>query len=592
MQNSGHKENNLEKVFFHFVLILAGSVIFSVFYQPYWNAATSLSHTIFELFCVMVALFAFLVIWYLYDKSTTTNYLLGFGFLSVAILDIFHTSTYPGLMIRDFNLAMNLSLFFWLLGRLTEASVILGASYLLIQGNHKPQKWISLVAFGGLPLVFGYFIYKIEYVPILFIEGTGLTLLKITSEWVIIFILLWALVRFWLIDTLKNSNMIMSLLFAIVAEGCFVFFDATTSFTVVLGHVLKIIHYYYLFLAIVIGTILKPYKDLERSKEHFYTIFNSSPVMMAITKENRILEANQAWHSITSYDNHELIGSSLQKYIKPMTEKRLASGNKIHLKTKRGELLTVLLSEQVLQLDSSSKLIVLFDITERERYEEELKRLDALNLSGQIAAGIGHEIRNPLTTVRGFMQLFKSKGEFNSYRDQVDLVISEVDRANGIITDFLSVAKPTASKLENVVLNDVILSLKPLIEVQAYKEDIEISIELGPPKKVPINVNEIKQVILNLANNGIQAMDKGKTLKLKTFLQEDCYVLSIIDEGVGIPNDLRSKIGTPFFTTKEHGVGLGLSISYKIIENHGANINFITNSKEGTTFNIFFPLAE
>jgi len=229
------------------------------------------------------------------------------------------------------------------------------------------------------------------------------------------------------------------------------------------------------------------------------------------------------------------------------------------------------------------------DITSRKISEQEFARIDRLSLVGQLAAGIGHEIRNPMTTVRGYLQLLGSKPLYAAQKSTFDLMISELDRANSIITEFLSLAQLRQTELKSQNLNDILNNLYPLLESDAYNQNKHIRFILGEIPDLELNGKEISQLVLNFTRNGLEAMLEGGCLTLKSYLQDGMVVLAIEDEGCGIPPENIRKVGTPFFTTKDYGTGLGLAICYKIAESHNAKIH-IDSSSSGTTFFIFFPI--
>ncbi|MDP4159322.1 MAG: PAS domain S-box protein [Bacillota bacterium] len=227
------------------------------------------------------------------------------------------------------------------------------------------------------------------------------------------------------------------------------------------------------------------------------------------------------------------------------------------------------------------------DISERRMFEREMARLDRLNLVGQMAAGIGHEIRNPMTTVRGFLQLLGDKGEFAQSKSYFELMIEELDRANSIITEFLSLAKNKVVDLKPWSLNTLIENIYPLIQADAMVTDKEVILDLQEIDVLLLDEKEIRQLILNLVRNGLEAMSEGGKLTIGTLMDGEETVLTVRDEGDGMrPEDLE-KIGTPFFTTKENGTGLGLATCYSISARHNAEIK-IDTGPSGTTFFVRF----
>lgn len=244
-----------------------------------------------------------------------------------------------------------------------------------------------------------------------------------------------------------------------------------------------------------------------------------------------------------------------------------------------------------------SRLVIktLYDITERKKAEQEVSRLqikmthlERLNLVGQMAAGIAHEIRNPMTTVRGYLQLLGNRLEYQEQRSTFELMIEELDRANMIITDFLSIAKNSTGERYNQNINQVMRHLYPLLEADTYSQNKKIVFEEGEIPDILINPEEISQLILNLCRNGVEAMEVGGTITIRTYVEDAHVVFSVADEGGGIHSEYLDKLGTPFFTTKESGTGLGLSTCYNIADRHNARID-IESSANGTTFFVRFP---
>lgn len=229
------------------------------------------------------------------------------------------------------------------------------------------------------------------------------------------------------------------------------------------------------------------------------------------------------------------------------------------------------------------------DITSRKTAEEEIARLDRLNLVGQMAAGIGHEIRNPLTIVRGYLQILGAKPQNEAQKSIFNIMISELDRANFIISEFLSLVKTNKTEVQLQNLNDILDQLYPLLEADTFTQNKQIEYIPGNIPDLEINKKEISQLVLNLTRNGLEAMKTRGRLTIKTYVENDKVTLAIEDEGCGISVKDLEKLGTPFFTTKENGTGLGLATSYKIAQSHNAKIEIDTGPK-GTKFLISFPI--
>ncbi|HEY8909119.1 MAG TPA: ATP-binding protein [Desulfosporosinus sp.] len=262
---------------------------------------------------------------------------------------------------------------------------------------------------------------------------------------------------------------------------------------------------------------------------------------------------------------------------------------------KRGRLeaaLAIANKELAFQNEEKEKRAAELVIMEQQQrvLEKEMARLEQLNLVGQIAAGIGHEIRNPMTTVRGYLQLLGARPANEHQKTTFDLMISELDRANAIITEFLSLAKVQETDLRFENLNEIIKNLFPLLQADAFTQNKDARIILSDiPNFLPLNAKEIIQLILNLCRNGLDAMNDGDCLTIKTHSTTDEVILTIEDEGCGIPTEHLAKLGTPFFTTKNQGTGLGLAICYRIAQSNCAKID-VSSSPKGTVFRIRFTI--
>jgi two-component system, sporulation sensor kinase E len=173
-------------------------------------------------------------------------------------------------------------------------------------------------------------------------------------------------------------------------------------------------------------------------------------------------------------------------------------------------------------------------------------------------------------------------------KEYLDLMVSEIDRANAIITDFLSLAKVNSDNIKRQNINEVIDNIFPLLQADAFNNNKEIVLDLFQLPDIMINENEIIQLILNLVRNGLEVTPENGRVMISTYLKGDKVALAIKDQGTGIPREIQDKIGTPFFTTKDTGTGLGLAISIEIAQRHQATFEF-ESDKRGTTFYIFFP---
>jgi len=330
----------------------------------------------------------------------------------------------------------------------------------------------------------------------------------------------------------------------------------------------------------------------------------SENVIVCVTRAGRILTGNYNAQRTWSQEKGDLYGAMLNEFVDPaqhtllqrvlaeVIESGLSQRQELQCKNSTGDMSCFLATFAPLRTcdgEISGISIIARDITKQKNLEAELSRLDRLDLAGQMAVGIGHEIRNPMTTVRGFLQFFKGKPDLAQYKDQFDLIISELDRCNTIIGEFLSLAKNRVVEYKKVQLNSIVQALEPLIQSDAAMAGIDIELDLQEMPELYLDTKEMRQLILNLTRNGFDAMaHTGGVLTIATRCEEGRAVLEVIDQGTGIPPEIAERIGTPFFTTKGSGTGLGLAVCYSIANHHGASMNFVS-SNLGTTFSVQFP---
>ncbi|WP_127529842.1 PAS domain S-box protein [Paenibacillus kobensis] len=336
-------------------------------------------------------------------------------------------------------------------------------------------------------------------------------------------------------------------------------------------------------------------------EERFRQIFDTTPCLIALRsmKDKRYINVNESLLNATGFLKDEIVNhtADLIQYIVDTDDRDQAAGRhdpwgparnvRIRYMTKSGDLREGLLSNEVMHIRGEEHLLsVVTDISERIFLEKEMVRLDRLNLTGEMAAGIVHEIRNPMTTVRGFLQLSKN----NPSSEYTDIMIEELDRVHSIVTEFLAVGAQAPTSRKSKQINTIIETLFPLIQSKAMTGNHDIALELSECPPIQLDEKEIRQLVLNLVLNGLDAMPTGGTITLKTYADDKQVVMEVIDQGSGIKEEFLEKLGTPFFSTKASGTGLGLSVCYGIAERHGAVIKVQTSSR-GTTFFVHFDLS-
>lgn len=241
-------------------------------------------------------------------------------------------------------------------------------------------------------------------------------------------------------------------------------------------------------------------------------------------------------------------------------------------------------------LSNGCTAIVLSDISEIHRLQQEILRMDKLASVGELTSGIAHEIRNPLAGIKTTAQALQEELPENDHRSPyISRIIVEIDRLNKLLLNFFDFAKPKDLQLRNCDLKKIIEDTLFIVQDTARQNHIRI-MEFYPTEEVRINADPdmIQQVLMNTFINAVQAMPLGGRMEIHLEHDGGNVGISVSDTGKGIPEDIRSRIFDPFFTTKAKGIGLGLSISYRLIKMHSGNITFVSSPK-GTTFTISVP---
>ena len=232
------------------------------------------------------------------------------------------------------------------------------------------------------------------------------------------------------------------------------------------------------------------------------------------------------------------------------------------------------------------------DITERKQNEELLLRTEKLSVIGGLAASIAHEIRNPLTSLKGFIQYLQPSISENS-TTITDIMLSELDRINFIVSELLVLAKPQNLHVKSILLHSIIENVVKFMESEAHLKNIEINTTFS---NIPITINceenQLKQVFLNIMKNSLDAISANGEIRIQTKLLSDNQVLiHFSDNGCGISQELLPRLGEPFYTSKEKGTGLGLLVSNKIIKDHQGRINITSEINKGTIVEITLPIS-
>ncbi|MGG1675470.1 ATP-binding protein [Neobacillus sp. NRS-1170] len=345
-------------------------------------------------------------------------------------------------------------------------------------------------------------------------------------------------------------------------------------------------------------------KKARDSEESYKKLIDSLPEPVYITHNHKFIYLNHAALCMAGAKQKEdLFGKTVMDFIVPEYKERLLERykqikkakqpvNTIVYKAKRLDGTTFYFESSSMNIIFGGKEAMLSigkDITDRkEQTDRLLQKSEKLALLGQMAAGIAHEIRNPLTSIKGFIQLFKANQQQDEY---FDIVLAELERINSIVSEFLFLAKPTAAvfieKDVTVLINDVIT----LMNTQSILNSVEIFVDIeGEIPTITCEENQLKQVFLNLLKNAIESMPDGGNIFVKVKEREEGNIsIKITDQGIGIPIERITTLGEPFYTTKEKGTGLGLMTCYRIIESHNGKLLIQSEVNQGTTIEIVLP---
>ncbi|ANX14203.1 hypothetical protein ABE41_019490 [Fictibacillus arsenicus] len=230
------------------------------------------------------------------------------------------------------------------------------------------------------------------------------------------------------------------------------------------------------------------------------------------------------------------------------------------------------------------------DISERKKSEEMLRQSDKLSIVGLLAASVAHEIRNPLTSLKGFIQLFQECEQLDA-ANYYNIMHKELNRIDQIMGQLLLMAKPQAKSYKKTSLRELVEFVETLLQPEALVQNVEIQSDLC--EKLPYitaEENGLKQVLINVVKNAMDSMAKGGIISIEGKRVDDCIHLIVKDQGCGIPADRLEKLGEPFYTTKEKGTGLGLMISSKIMKEHKGELKFHSEEGKGTTVSMILPV--
>lgn len=589
-------------------------------------------HCLAEIFSIVVAFSIFILAWNS-RRFFTNDYLLflGIAYLFIGGVDLVHTLAYTGMGVfprYDSNLPTQL----WIAARYIESISFLIALVFL---RRRLRSNYVLFGYSFVVTVLMLSIFYWNNFPDSYIEGTGLTPFKITSEYFISLILLSSLILLYLSRTQFGKDVLYllmaSLIITIFSELAFTFYISLYGFSNLIGHFFKILSFYLIYKAVIVIGLTKPYnlllRDLKESEELIKKTLSSldEAVLVIDPGTRRIITCNKAVEYIFGYAMEEMIGKnfeilhldknmyeSFDKELFPALDKDGVFQTEFQMRRKDG---SIFLSEHTITeiLDDSGRrtsyVCAIRDINEKKKIEEirlENERLISINKAKSEFINImGHELRTPMTSIIGYSSLLKEQkyGELNTKQEfYVDNVLINSQHLIELINDILDLGKIEAGKMELVIedisLPEIINETVVLLKEKSSRKNITLDKDFDPMLDIiTADKQKLKLILFNLFSNAIKfSEDDGGTITISTKKEGDMAKISVSDTGIGIKEEDIDRIFHKFeqldqgLSRKYEGSGLGLHITKHLVELHGGKIIVESTYGEGSTFTFYLPV--
>jgi two-component system sensor histidine kinase HydH len=329
--------------------------------------------------------------------------------------------------------------------------------------------------------------------------------------------------------------------------------------------------------------------------------------LLSINIKGEIIAYNQLAPELLGIQESDLQGINLKKLIdfeatgiqQTLTQCESVLDREIEYKRESGAIVPIALSVTPIlgKMDSCvGAVIILRDLSEIKQLEKKVRRAEKLAAIGKLSASVAHEIRNPLSSIRGFAKhLCQTLADRPKEKGYAEIMISEVDRINSVVNDLLTFSRPMELEPTPTDMAELIKHAVRLVQADAELRDVSIRKNTTPDlKKISLDNRQMTQVLINLLLNSLQEVTDGGRIEVGAELDASGTRLHlwVEDDGPGIPDDSRQKIFDPFFTTREQGTGLGLAIVHKIVENHNGEVRIdspLPGKSQGCRFTIIIP---
>ncbi|MFP2618257.1 two-component system sensor histidine kinase AtoS [Escherichia coli] len=333
-------------------------------------------------------------------------------------------------------------------------------------------------------------------------------------------------------------------------------------------------------------------------------IENAADGVIAIDRQGDVTTMNPAAEVITGYQRHELVGQPYSmlfdntQFYSPVLDTLEHGTEHVALEISfPGRDRTIELSVTTSRIHNThgemiGALVIFSDLTARKETQRRMAQAERLATLGELMAGVAHEVRNPLTAIRGYVQILRQQTSDLIHQEYLSVVLKEIDSINKVIQQLLEFSRPRHSQWQQVSLNALVEETLVLVQTAGVQARVDFISELDNELS-PINADRelLKQVLLNILINAVQAISARGKIRIRTWQYSDSQqAISIEDNGCGIDLSLQKKIFDPFFTTKASGTGLGLALSQRIINAHQGDIRVASLPGYGATFTLILPI--
>jgi len=528
-------------------------------------------HSIVEIFSVIIIFGIFEIAWN--SRHIMNNNFLLFiavAFLFVGCLDLFHTLAYAGLGVFP-EYGPNLATQLWIAMRYLLSFSLLISLFFTKRKFHLP---IMSGIYGVITSLILISVFYWENFPQAFVEGVGLTAFKVNSEYFISFIFVCTIGL--MIRKRNEFNdstfklLVFSISLAIASEMAFTLYNDVYGIANVAGHLINFASFYVIYRALIENGLKKPYHLL------FHNLKQKEELLSKRTEELTTLNE----HLLEENNEREKAQEALKISEKNARERaEELEKTQIELKEKAAEVQKY--------ANHMEKLA--------EKRAAKLRNSERLATIGATAGMIGHDIRNPLQGIDGAIYLAKDivesssakNSEKNELLDYLDMINDQVSYIDRMVMDLQTFAKESRPQLKETNIHRLIIEALSMVK---NPDNVEINEIEGGNFTVKLDPEQMKRVFINLINNAFQAMSKGGELKIKISKTLSHLQIDFEDTGEGMPDEIKTKIFSPLFTTKSKGQGFGLAVCKKLVEAHGGEITVRSELEKGTTFTITLPI--